>query len=126
MGLNENRKIQELKEKVLPERSKEIAEICGKEIPYEVDWDSFDTFEALNFLDNISCHRLNMALRTICSDEIGKKAVRDGLKLIKIKHLNNNMAQLSFVDGILGMTNDYVQKAYSSDYDICTLLTEKL
>ena len=50
----------------LPERVHEIEEICGKPIPYEVDWDSIaDDAEALNFMDNISCHRLNMALRTI-------------------------------------------------------------
>ena len=38
---------------------KEIEEICGKGITYEVDWDSLaDDAEALNFMDNISCHRL--------------------------------------------------------------------
>ncbi len=65
---------------------KEIEEICGAPIPYEVDWDSFD-MEALNFMDNISCHRLNMALRTICTDDIGKEAVRDTLKKVKLKNV---------------------------------------
>src|SRR5215510_1151547 len=73
MGLNERRKIKELQETTLPERQKEIEEICGQAIPYEVDWDSLaDDAEGLNFLDNISCHRLNMALRTICIDDMGK------------------------------------------------------
>ena len=40
MGLNERRKIKELQETTLPERVKEIEEICGKAISYEVDWDS--------------------------------------------------------------------------------------
>ena len=49
--------------------------ICGAAIPYEVDWDSIsDSAEALNFIDNVSCHRLNMALRMICSDDMGKHA----------------------------------------------------
>jgi hypothetical protein len=79
MGLNERRKIKELQETTLPERVKEIEEICGRAISYEVDWDSLaDDAEGLNFLDNISCHRLNMALRTICVDDMGKEAVRDG------------------------------------------------
>lgn len=67
MGLAEKRKIKELLETTLPERVKEIEEICGRAIPYEIDWNSLaEDAEALNYLDNISCHRLNMALRVIC------------------------------------------------------------
>ena len=40
MGLNERRKIKELQDVTFPGRVKEIAEICGTPIPYEVDWDS--------------------------------------------------------------------------------------
>src|SRR5215813_2691696 len=88
MGLNERRKIKELQENTFPGRVAEIEEICGKAIPYEVDWDSLsDDLEGLNFIDNISCHRLNMALRVICQDDMGKEAVRDGLRLIKLKNV---------------------------------------
>ena len=40
MGLNERRKIKELQDTTLPGRVLEIEEICGKAIPYEVDWES--------------------------------------------------------------------------------------
>ena len=40
MGLNERRKIKELQDVTFPGRVKEIEEICGVAIPYEVDWDS--------------------------------------------------------------------------------------
>jgi hypothetical protein len=84
MGLIERRKIKELQDTTFPKRVKEIEEICGKAIPYEVDWDSLaDDAEGLNFIDNLSCHRLNMALRTICIDDMGREAVRDGLRVIK-------------------------------------------
>src|SRR5271168_1954219 len=93
MGLNERRKIKELQESVFPGRVKEIEEICGKAIGYEVDWDSLaDDAEGLNFIDNLSCHRLNMALRVICQDDLGKEAVRDGLKLIKLKNVKDKSA----------------------------------
>src|SRR5271168_3043994 len=93
MGLNERRKIKELQDTTFPGRVKEIEEICGKAIPYEVDWDSLaDDAEGLNFIDNISCHRLNMALRGICTDDMGKGAVRDGLKLIKLKNVKDKSA----------------------------------
>src|SRR6476661_1088678 len=93
MGLNERRKIKELQDVTLPGRVKEIVEICGTAIPYEVDWDSLaDDAEGLNFLDNLSCHRLNMALRVICQDDMGKEAVRDGLKLIRLKNVKDKSA----------------------------------
>lgn len=111
MGLNERRKMKELQETVIPDRSKEIAEICGVSIPYEVDWDTFgDDFQALNFVDNIACHRLNMALRTLCIDDMGKEAVREGLKLIKIRNVANaGDAKVEFAAGILSMQGAYGQ-----------------
>ena len=105
MGLNERRKMKELQEVTLPGRVREIEEICGKPIPYEVDWDSLaDDAEALNFIDNISCHRLNMALRTICMDDMGKEAVREGLRLIRLKNVKDKSGmQMKFEDGVLDM-----------------------
>src|SRR3954465_5358805 len=88
MGLNERRKIKELQDITLPGRVKEIEEICGAAIPYDVDWESLaDDMEALDFIDNISCHRLNMALRMICQDDLGKTAIRDGLKRVKLQNV---------------------------------------
>jgi len=127
MGLNEKRKIKELQETILPGRVKEIQEICGKAVNYDVDWDSFDTFEALNFLDNCSCHRLNMALRIICQDDMGKEAVREGLKGVKLKNVKDKAAmKLSFDAGILEMHNVYAEHLYPSDNEIRAELMKKL
>jgi hypothetical protein len=41
MALETKRKIKDLTDNVLPGRVKEIEEICGAPIPYEVDWASF-------------------------------------------------------------------------------------
>jgi hypothetical protein len=105
MGLQERRKVQELQQTTLPERSKEIEEICGAPILYEVDWASIENdATALNFLDNLSCHRLNMALRTICIDDMGKEAVRDGLKLIRLRNVSDVAhLHLVFANGVLEM-----------------------
>lgn len=130
MGLNERRKMKELQDVTFPERVKEIEEICGKAIPYEVDWDSIaDDAEGLNFIDNISCHRLNMALRVICHDDMGKQAVRDGLKLIKLKNVKDIAAmKMSFDGGVLEMHCAYAQGASGMhrDDDIRVLLEKKL
>ena len=130
MGLNERRKIKELQETTFPERVKEIEEICGKAIPYEVDWESLaDDAEGLNFIDNLSCHRLNMALRTICMDDMGKEAVREGLKLVKLKNVKDkaDMA-ISFEGGVLEMRCAYALRTEGmfSDGEIRDVLMKKL
>ncbi|MCU1390030.1 MAG: hypothetical protein JWL72_3368 [Ilumatobacteraceae bacterium] len=111
MGLEERRRIKELQDVTLPERVKEIEEICGTPIPYEVDWDSLANDAAgLNFLDNLSCHRLNMALRVICADDLGREAVRDGLHLIKLKNVAEPSAMsIAFDAGVLEMHCAYAQ-----------------
>ena len=130
MGLNERRKMQELKDVTFPGRVKEIEEICGVGIPYEVDWDSLaDDMEALNFIDNISCHRLNMALRMVCQDDLGKSAVRDSLKKIKLKNVKTkeNM-KISFDGGVLEMHCAYALRTDGmfDDAIIRRLLEERL
>lgn len=130
MGLNERRKIKELQDVTFPGRVKEIEEICGAAIPYEVDWDSLaDDAEGLNFIDNLSCHRLNMALRVICQDDMGKEAVRSGLKKIKLKNVKDKAAmKIAFDAGVLEMHCAYAQRTDGmfSDNQIRELLVSKL
>ena len=130
MGLNERRKIKELQDTVFPGRVKEIEEICGAPIPYEVDWDSLaDDPEGRNFIENVSCHRLNMALRVICQDEMGKQAVRDGLKQIKLRNVKDKPStKLSFENGVLEMACAYALRTDGmfGDGEIRELLMKKL
>jgi hypothetical protein len=128
MGLEERRKIKELTEQVLPGRVAEIKEICGKAIPYEVDWASFDgDLQGLNFVDNISCHRLNMALRVICSDDLGKEAVRDTVRKVRLRNVASpDDKSLSFEGGSFEMACAYalgLDGAFSDDEIRNELLT---
>jgi hypothetical protein len=130
MGLNERRKIKELQEVTIPGRTKEIEEICGAAIPYEVDWESLsDDLAGLNFVDNISCHRLNMALRMVCQDDMGKEAVRGGLKKVKLANVKDKAAMsMTFEGGVLEMHCAYALGAEGmfSDGAIRELLEKKL
>ena len=105
-------------------------EICGKAIPYDVDWASLaDDAEGRNFIDNVSCHRLNMALRMICVDDLGKEAVREGLKSVKLVNLKDAAAKkLAFDGGVLTMSCAYAKglSGAFSDGEIRELLTKKL
>jgi hypothetical protein len=130
MGLNETRKMKELREITIPSRVKEIEEICGAPIPYDIDWQSLSNdIEGLNFLDNISCHRVNMALRMICQDDLGKEAVRQGLKTIKLKNVKSKGdMKMSFENGVLEMHCDYALRTDGmfSDGEIRTLMVDRL
>ena len=130
MGLNERRKIKELQDTTFPGRVKEIEEICGKAIPYEIEWDTLaDDPEGLNYIDNVSAHRLNMALRVICQDDMGKEAVREGLKKVKLKNVKDLAAKkLAFNAGVLEMDCVYAKGltgAYS-DNEIRETLVKSL
>ena len=130
MGLNERRKIKEMQDLTIPDRVKEIEEICGAPIPYQIDWESLsDDPTGLNFLDNISCHRLNMALRTICQDDMGKSAVRDGLKEVKLKNVKDKAdMKINFAGGVLEMHCAYAlaTSGMFSDGEIRTVLEQGL
>ena len=108
----------------------ESEEICGKAIPYEIDWDSIsDDATALNYIDNLSCHRLNMALRMICQDEMGKSAVRDGLKEVKLKNVKDKAdMKINFSGGVLEMHCAYAlaTSGMFSDGEIRTVLEQGL
>lgn len=130
MGLAERRKIRELEEVVLPGRIKEIEEICGAAIPYEIDWVSFgDDATALNFMDNLSCHRLNMALRMICQDDMGKEAIREAVKKIKLKNVPTaDERSVVLEGGVLEMHCAYAlgTSGMISDSDIRAYLEKNL
>lgn len=103
MGLAERRKIQELQTTTLPERSLEIEAICGRAVPYEVDWPSFESdAQALHYLDNAACHRVNMALRVIALDELGRDALREQLHSIRLRNVGTvDERTLGFEAGVL-------------------------
>ena len=109
MGLMERRMMQELKDATLPAREKEIQEICGQAIPYDVDWSSLaDDAEALRFVDNVSCHRLNMALRVICADQMGREAVAQSLKKVRLVNVKDPAAMsIQFEGGTLELRCAY-------------------
>jgi hypothetical protein len=112
MGLQERRKIRDLQVTILPERSREIAKICGQSIPYEVDWASLENdVDALNYLDNLSCHRVSMALRAICMGDRGREAVRGNLKLVRLRNVPDaSQLHIHFSNGVLEMHCAYAQR----------------
>ena len=51
-----------------------------------------------------------MALRVICSDDLGKEAVQDSVKVIRIKNVKSKGDKsLAFADGALEMSCAYAE-----------------
>ena len=70
-----------------------------------------------------------MALRVICQDDLGKEAVRESLKSVKLTNLKDAAAKkLSFDGGVLHMQCAYAKglSGAFSDNEIRTLLMSKL
>lgn len=130
MGLEERRQIKQLQDVQIPERTAELAEITGSPIAYDIDWSSFaDDAEAIRYLDNVACHRINMALRTLCVDQLAKDAVKDSLKTIRIKNVKAESERgMSLAGGVLDMKFSYAQglSGACNDRDIYQTLVKAL
>ena len=115
---------------LLPERTRELKEITGGDIACEIDWPSFqEDFSTLNFTDNVACHRLNMALRMICIDDLGKEAARDGLHKVRISNVKDKAGRKrAFEAGVLTMSGAYAEglSGAFSDREIRELMTAGL
>jgi hypothetical protein len=58
----------------------------------------------MNFIDNLSCHRINMAFHVICADQLGKDSVKTTLQKIKLKNVKDKKdMKISFSGGVLDM-----------------------
>jgi hypothetical protein len=70
-----------------------------------------------------------MALRVICQDDMGKEAVREGLKKIRLKNVKDKSSMsIAFDGGVLEMHCAYALRTDGmySDNEIRELLIKKL
>ena len=109
--MQEKRSIKAAEDGWLPQRQKELAEICGKEISYEVDWDSFaGNLKAIDWLEFNGPQQVSGAFRGICKDEIGKEAVQEGIKKIVLRNVSEiGDKALTFTDGVLELRCAFAQ-----------------
>ena len=85
MGLIEKRLIKEAKDTWVVEEQKDMRAIAGSEVTIDVDWASFETDEpALRNCQHLGVRKMSNAFRVICSDELGKEAVRESIKSVVV------------------------------------------
>ncbi|HIK51590.1 MAG TPA: hypothetical protein IGS17_11815 [Oscillatoriales cyanobacterium M59_W2019_021] len=93
MGLREKRLIHRLHAEVLPKYEAALRqETGGGAIEWQVNWDSFSNCdeEALERLERFGLRKISEAIESICIDDFGRKAVRDGLKMIYIQQVDDS------------------------------------
>ena len=129
MGLQERRAMEKAQE-WLPERQAELKEICGGEVPYEVDWDSFEgDAKGIEWLEFNGPQQVSAALRGVCTDDLGRQAVREGVKKVVLRNVAEvEQKKLSFQDGVLTLCCAFAQSPGGrfTDGEIAKLLLEKL
>src|ERR1700677_1979010 len=106
MGLAEQRQVKEDQDKTIPKVQKQIEEACRATIPIDIDWDSFTKDPtSLSWLGTTSgLYVIADALESICSDDLGKTAVKEGGKKISVKNvLDTSDEKLNFNKGILAV-----------------------
>jgi len=103
MGLQERRLIKQLQEETLPAVISEIETLCGAGIEWNVDWDSLSTsMESLGYVNTYGFQTVLQAFKNICIDDMGKEAIRDGVKRVVLKKVKDiSEMKQTFENGVL-------------------------
>jgi hypothetical protein len=90
MGLAERRAIKEFQDNLLPALRQQINDAAGFEVPLEVDWDSLGIPEETHLYNEcwpkVFFVPLAAAFKSVARDDMGKEALREGLKKVTVKH----------------------------------------
>ena len=105
MGLQERRALKKFEEETFPKLQARINEAAGFEVPIAVKW---DTLAEENYghlyeeaFDKVFFKPLLGAIKGVCIDDMGRDALRDGLKNVKIQ---GGSSDVSFAKGVLSLS----------------------
>jgi hypothetical protein len=122
MGLQQKRIIQEYQETVFPGWKKQFDEACGFEIPMEVRWETMQSDDRdkkenyFPYYDEVYFRPLLSAFKGLCSDQMGKDAVKAGVKKIVIESIQGGgTQQSSFNDGVFSLKHNFTANYYDEE-----------
>ena len=107
MGLAERRATAEFQAAVFPGLKNQIDQAAGFDVPIEIDWASLaqpnDAHIYNEYWTQIYFEPLIRAFRQVCADDMGKDALKSGLKKIEITNSGEKYDRraFSFEDGVL-------------------------
>jgi hypothetical protein len=114
MGLAERRATKEFQDKHLPELSSEIQKLAGFPVPIEISWDQLavegQTEAYKEYWTEVFFKPVIEALRQIGRDDMGKEAIKGGIKKIEFRNSAGYYSPgsaISFQDGQITIDHDY-------------------
>jgi hypothetical protein len=109
MSLEEKRAITAAEDGWIKARLAELHELCGGAIPYVFDWASFaGDLKSIEWLEHNGPHQVNVAIRQICVDDLGREAVRDAVKSIAFSCVTTAAdKRVALADGVLHIAGHY-------------------
>jgi hypothetical protein len=99
MGLAERRAVKAFQDNKYPKIKSEIDSAAGFDVPLEVQWEGLAAEDYSQYYDEyfvkVYFKPLTEALKAIAIDDMGKEALRDGLKKVVIRHTGSSEASFS-------------------------------
>lgn len=105
-GLAERRAINEYKTEIFPGLQSEINTAAGMEVVIEVDWDKLaspgqaENYKQEWYITKVFFLPLIEALKKVASDDMGKDALKEKLKVIYITHDMDTAPASRYQDGV--------------------------
>ncbi|QDO94486.1 hypothetical protein FNB79_11090 [Formosa sediminum] len=107
MGLQEKRAAKSIEDQYLENYQNEINEIVGKDLPININWDTFE-LDYIKFVPSVCLQRLTDALKAVCSDDMGKEAIAESVNSIEVYCIPNEGAEtnkeLKLENGVFALT----------------------
>jgi hypothetical protein len=119
MGLAEKRLAESIKVEKLPEFEAKLKDKAGYDIKVDIDWNTFTAYNQypLERLD-IIFDDLESFVKKICTDDMGKEALKEKLTTIHLTNTeNNDEVNMELKDNTLYLTHQLVQSSFSSQTD---------
>jgi len=107
MGLSDKRAVKAYQENIYPGIKSKVDNAAGFEVCVEVDWDTLAVDELGHLYEEafakVYFEPLIGAITAICTDDMGKNAMKEGLKKVVISNKtgNYNSQNFKFEDGAL-------------------------
>lgn len=107
MGLQEKRAAKAIEEQYVGDYQTEINEIVGKELPININWDTFE-MDYIKFVPSVCLQRVTDAFKEVCTDDLGKEAIAESINSIEVFCIANDGAEdkkeLKIADGVFSLT----------------------
>ena len=132
MGLKEKQLTKTLQEATVPDVERMLNSIAGNaKIVLNVDWESFQSSSAgLSGLQNNILNPLIEAMRSVCTSNMAREAVQEGIRTISIKNIVDKPEEtlIDLKDGTLTLHTNWGgdTKVLPTEAELTTLLEDKL